>query len=254
LGYSDEKLLRLSRQAVKDGFRMIKLKVGGNIEDDRRRLHLVRRHLPGTQFSIDANQRWEVPEAIDWVNGLKEFEPYWIEEPTSTDDVLGHAAIRRGVSPIRVATGEAVHNRIMFRQFLEAEAIDVLQLDATRVGGVNENLAILLLAARFEVPVCPHAGGVGLCELVQHLSFFDYAAVSGRQEGRFIEYVDHLHEHFVEPVRIVNGRYQAPRKPGIGAEMLEESRERWLFPEGAGWQEVGDRAAVTAPHKTPSGR
>ena len=252
LGYSDDKLLRLSRQAVEEGFDMVKLKVGGSLEDDRRRLELVRRHLPGTQFAIDANQRWDVPEAIEWVNALAEFEPYWIEEPTSTDDVLGHAAIRRGVSPIRVATGEAVHNRIMFKQFLEADAIDVLQLDATRVGGVNENLAIVLLAARFGVPLCPHAGGVGLCELVQHFSLFDYAAVAGSRDGRFIEYVDHLHEHFVEPVRIVGGRYQAPRQPGIGAEMLQDSRRRWTFPDGAGWREIGERAAVTEPHKTPA--
>ena len=252
LGYSDDKLLRLSRQAVEDGFGMVKLKVGGCLEDDRRRLELVRRHLPGTQFAIDANQRWDVPEAIEWVNALAEFAPYWIEEPTSTDDVLGHAAIRRGVAPVRVATGEAVHNRIMFKQLLEAAAIDVLQLDATRVGGVNENLAIVLLAARFGVPVCPHAGGVGLCELVQHFSFFDYAAVAGSQDGRFIEYVDHLHEHFVEPVRIVAGRYQAPRRPGIGAEMLEGSRNRWSFPDGAGWREIGVRAAVTEPHMTPA--
>jgi L-fuconate dehydratase len=202
--------------------------------------------------AIDANQRWDVADAIDWVNALADFDPFWIEEPTSTDDILGHAAIRRGVAPIRVATGEAVHNRIMFKQLLEAEAIDVLQLDATRVAGVNENVATLLLAARFGVPVCPHAGGVGLCELVQHYSFFDYAAVSASQEGRFIEYVDNLHEHFAEPVRIVRGRYQAPQLPGNGAEMLLDSRTRWTFPDGAGWREVGDRAAVTEPRMTPA--
>ena len=253
LGYSDEKLLRLSRAAVDDGFRMVKLKVGGAIEDDRRRLALVRRELPGALVAIDANQRWEVDEAISWVKELAEFEPYWIEEPTSTDDVLGHATIRRGVAPVRVATGEAVANRIVFKQLLECEAIDVLQLDATRVGGINENIAILLLAARFGVPVCPHAGGVGLCEVVQHFSFFDYAAVTGTQDSRFIEYVEHLHEHFAEPVRIANGRYLAPTRPGIGAEMLSASRDRWTFPTGAGWREVGGRAAVTAPHMTPAG-
>ena len=252
LGYSDEKLLRLSREAVADGFGMVKLKVGGSLEDDRRRLGLVRRELPQLPVAIDANQRWDVAEAIEWVNGLADFEPYWIEEPTSTDDILGHAAIRRGVAPTRVATGEAVHNRIMFKQLLQAEAIDVLQLDSTRVAGVNENVATLLLAARFGVPVCPHAGGVGLCELVQHFSFFDYAAVSTSQEGRFIEYVDHLHEHFAEPVRIAGGRYAAPQLPGNGAEMLLESRLRWTFPDGAGWREVGDRAAVTEPHMTPA--
>ena len=252
LGYSDEKLVRLSKQAAADGFSMIKLKVGGSIEDDRRRLGLVRREVPGVPVAIDANQRWDVDDAISWVNELAEFEPYWIEEPTSTDDVLGHAAIRRGVSPVRVATGEAVHNRIIVKQLLQAEAIDVLQLDATRVGGVNENIANLLLAARFGVAVCPHAGGVGLCELVQHFSFFDYAAITGTQEGRFIEYVDHLHEHFAEPVRIENGRYVAPRRPGIGAEMNLASREQWTFPDGAGWRALGDRAATTSPHMTPA--
>jgi L-fuconate dehydratase len=204
-------------------------------------------------IAIDANQRWEVSEAIEWVNQLAEFNPYWIEEPTSTDDILGHADIRKGVSPVRVATGEAVASRIVFKQLLQAGAIDVLQLDSTRVGGVNENIANLLLAAKFGVPVCPHAGGVGLCELVQHFSFFDYAAVSGSQEGRMIEYVDHLHEHFAEPVRIVNGRYAAPKLPGTGAEMLGASRARWEFPAGAGWQEVGDRAAVTGASLAPAG-
>jgi L-fuconate dehydratase len=252
LGYSDEKLVRLSRAALEDGFSMIKLKVGGSIEDDRRRLALMRSEVPQARVAIDANQRWEVDEAIEWVNQLAEFDPYWVEEPTSTDDVLGHAAIRKGVSPIRIATGEAVHNRIIFKQLLQAEAIDVLQLDATRVGGVNENLAILLLAAKFGVPVCPHAGGVGLCEVVQHFSFFDYAAVTGTQDDRFIEYVEHLHEHFAEPVRVAHGRYAAPVLPGIGAEMLTSSRDRWTFPSGAGWLEVGDRASVTTPHMTPA--
>ena len=252
LGYSDEKLVRLSAEAVRDGFAMIKLKVGGSLEDDRRRLGLMRTNFPDVPVAIDANQRWDVDEAVSWMEQLAEFEPYWIEEPTSTDDVLGHATIRRGVAPIRVATGEAVANRIVFKQLLEAEAIDVMQIDATRVGGINENIANLLLAARFGVPVCPHAGGVGLCELVQHFSFFDYAAVSGSQDGRFIEYVDHLHEHFVEPARVQQGRYVAPTRPGTGAEMLADSRGRWTFPDGAGWAEVGERAAVTEPHMTPA--
>jgi L-fuconate dehydratase len=245
LGYSDEKLVRLSKEAAADGFSMIKLKVGGSVEDDRRRLALARAAVGDLPIAIDANQRWEVSEAVEWVNQLAEFDPYWIEEPTSTDDVLGHADIRRGVSPVRVATGEAVANRIMFKQLLQAEAIDVLQLDSTRVAGVNENIAIMLLAARFGTPVCPHAGGVGLCELVQHFSFFDYAAITGSQEGRMIEYVDHLHEHFAEPVRIAGGRYAAPRLAGTGAQMLLASRERWTFPGGSGWQEIGGRAAVT---------
>lgn len=246
LGYSDEKLVRLSKEAVADGFGMIKLKVGGDLNEDRRRMKLAREAVgENIKISIDANQRWEVQEAIDWVNELAEFNPWWIEEPTSTDEILGHAAIREGVSPIKVATGEAVASRIVFKQLLQAGAIDVMQIDSTRVAGVNENIANLLLAARFETPVCPHAGGVGLCELVQHFSFFDYAAVSGSMENRMIEFVDHLHEHFVEPVRVEGGRYLAPQKPGNGAEMLKESRDRWTFPAGRGWQQVGDRAAVT---------
>ncbi|BCW79939.1 MULTISPECIES: L-fuconate dehydratase [Micrococcaceae] len=253
LGYSDEKLVRLSKEAAADGFSMIKLKVGGDINDDRRRMALAREAVGGLPIAIDANQRWEVSEAVEWVNQLAEFSPYWIEEPTSTDDVLGHAEIRRGVAPVRVATGEAVQSRIVFKQLLQAGAIDVLQLDSTRVAGVNENIAILLLAAKFGVPVCPHAGGVGLCELVQHFSFFDYAVVGRSQENRMIEFVDHLHEHFAEPVRIVDGRYAAPELPGTGAEMLSASRTRWEFPNGAGWQEVGDRAAVTGAALAPAG-
>lgn len=245
LGYSDEKLVRLSKEAAAEGFSMIKLKVGGDINDDRRRMALAREAVGALPIAIDANQRWEVSEAIEWVNQLAEFNPYWIEEPTSTDDILGHAEIRKGVTPVRVATGEAVASRIVFKQLLQAGAIDVLQLDSTRVAGVNENIAILLLAAKFGVPVCPHAGGVGLCELVQHFSFFDYAVVGRSQENRMIEFVDHLHEHFAEPVRIIDGRYAAPALPGTGAEMLTASRARWEFPNGAGWQEVGNRAAVT---------
>lgn len=253
LGYGDEKLVRLSKEAVAEGFSMIKLKVGGDILDDRRRMALVRRAVGDFPIAIDANQRWEVEQAIEWVNQLASDGPYWIEEPTSTDDVLGHAKIRKGIAPIRVATGEAVANRIVFKQLLQAEAIDVLQLDATRVGGVNENIAVMLLAALYGIPVCPHAGGVGLCEVVQHFSFFDYAAISCTQSDRMIEYVDHLHENFVEPVHIVNGRYSVPLRPGIGAEMLSVSRKRWTFPLGTGWLEVGDRAAVTGAEISRSG-
>ena len=253
LGYSDEKLVRLSKEAAAEGFSMIKLKVGGDINDDRRRMALAREAVGNLPIAIDANQRWEVSEAVEWVNQLAEFNPYWIEEPTSTDDILGHADIRKGVSPVRVATGEAVASRIVFKQLLQAGAIDVLQLDSTRVAGVNENIAILLLAAKFGVPVCPHAGGVGLCELVQHFSFFDYAVVGRSQENRMIEFVDHLHEHFAEPVKIVDGRYAAPELPGTGAEMFSASRARWEFPTGAGWQEVGNRAAVTGAALAPSG-
>lgn len=246
LGYTDEKMLRLTREAVADGFGLIKLKVAGSVEDDRRRLALVRSEVgPDYPVAIDANQRWNVDEAIDWLEQLRDFDVYWIEEATSTDDVVGHAAIRKAVAPMRVATGEAVQSRIIFKQLLQLEAIDVMQIDSTRVAGVSENLANLLLAKKFGVPVCPHAGGVGLCELVQHFSFFDYAVVARTQDGRFIEYVDHLHEHFVEPVVIRQGRYQVPVQPGIGAEMHPSSVEKWTFPGGAGWIEVGDRAAVT---------
>lgn len=239
LGYSDEKLVRLSREAVEAGYDMIKLKVGTRLEDDIKRMRLARETVgPDVRISIDANQRWEVAEAIDWTNALAEFDPFWVEEPTSTDDILGHAEIRRGVTPIKVATGEAVMNRIIFKQLLQAGAIDVLQLDSTRVAGVNENIAILLLARKFGVPVCPHAGGVGLCELVQHYSFFDYASLTGDIGWKRVEFVDHLHEHFVEPARVVNGNYVAPKLPGTGAEMLEASRDRWVFPDGAGWEEL----------------
>ncbi|ANJ27514.1 L-fuconate dehydratase [Agromyces aureus] len=224
LGYSDEKLERLCREAVADGFPQIKLKVGGDLADDRRRLAIARSAVgPGFPIAIDANQRWDVAEAIAWVNALAEFDVAWIEEPTSPDDILGHAAIARGVAPIRVATGEHVQNRVVFKQLLQAGGMDVMQIDATRVGGVNENVANLLLAAKFGVPVCPHAGGVGLCEAVQHLSMFDYAAVSGSMDGRMIEFVDHLHEHFVTPTVVENGRYQAPHAPGAGTEMLAAS-------------------------------
>lgn len=224
LGYSDAKLERLCREAVADGYPQIKLKVGADLADDRRRFAIARAAVgPDFPIAIDANQRWDVDAAIEWVNALAEFDPAWVEEPTSPDDVLGHAAIARGIAPIRVATGEHVQNRIVFKQLLLAGGMDVMQIDATRVGGVNENIANLLLAAKFGVPVCPHAGGVGLCEAVQHLSMFDFIAVSGTMDGRMIEYVDHLHEHFVTPVVIERGRYLAPTAPGAGTEMLTSS-------------------------------
>jgi L-fuconate dehydratase len=228
LGYDDAKLARLSTEAVAEGFTQIKLKVGASLDEDRRRLAVARATVgPDIRIAIDANQRWDVAEAIDWVNALAEFDIAWIEEPTSPDDVLGHAAIARGVAPIRVATGEHMANRVMFKQFLQADALQVLQIDATRVAGVNENIAILLLAAKFGVPVCPHAGGVGLCELVQHLSMFDFLAVSGSRENRTIEYVGHLHEHFAAPVDVHDGRYWPPTIPGSGAEMLASSRAEY---------------------------
>ncbi|GAB3608392.1 L-fuconate dehydratase [Humibacter ginsengiterrae] len=231
LGYSDEKLARLCREAVDAGFGQVKLKVGADLADDIRRFRIAREALgPDYPIAMDANQRWGVQEAIDWVKALAEFHPAWIEEPTSPDDILGHAAISRGVAPIRVATGEHVQNRVVFKQLLQAGGMQVMQIDATRVGGVNENIANLLLAAKFGVPVCPHAGGVGLCEAVQHLSMFDFVAVTGTMDGRMIEYVDHLHEHFATPVVIENGRYLTPAAPGAGTEMLPASLDEfeWL--------------------------
>ena len=238
LGYTDEKLARLSREAVADGFDLIKLKVGGNREEDVRRLAVARDAVgPDIRLAIDANQRWDVDEAISWVNELASYDPYWIEEPTSPDDVLGHAAVRKGVEPIRVATGEHAQNRVIFKQLFQAGAIDVAQIDSCRVGGVNENVAILLMAAKFGVPVCPHAGGVGLCELVRHLSMFDFVAVSGSWDDRRIEYVDHLHEHFLDPVVIESGRYVTPVLPGYSAQMRAETLSRYAFPHGAVWQD-----------------
>ncbi|MFD7291743.1 L-fuconate dehydratase [Streptomyces sp. NPDC059897] len=236
LGYSDEKLTRLARQAVADGFTQIKLKVGADLDDDIRRCRTARAVVgPDIRMAVDANQRWNVGDAVQWTNALAEFAPYWVEEPTSPDDILGHAAIREGVAPVKVATGEHVQNRVVFKQLLQAGAIDILQIDAARVGGVNENLAILLLAAKFGVPVCPHAGGVGLCELVQHLSMFDYVALSGTTEDRVIEYVDHLHEHFVDPVVVRRGHYAAPTSPGFSATMHASSIAEFTYPDGEFW-------------------
>jgi L-fuconate dehydratase len=237
LGYSDDKLARLAREAVDDGFGMIKLKVGGSLDDDVRRLGVARAVVgPDLPVAVDANQRWDVSQAIYWMAKLAGFEPYWIEEPTSPDDVLGHAAVRRGVAPVRVATGEHVQNRVVFKQLLQANAVDVVQIDACRVGGVNENLAILLLAAKFGVPVCPHAGGVGLCEMVRHLSVLDHVAVSGRLEGRFLEYVDHLHEHFIDPAVVSGGRYAVPMLPGYSTQMRPESLAEFAYPDGPVWR------------------
>ncbi|WP_275293287.1 enolase C-terminal domain-like protein [Amycolatopsis sp. La24] len=238
LGYSDAKLVRLAEQAVAGGFEMIKLKVGGNLEDDVRRMKLARETVgPDIRIAVDANQRWDVATAVSWMTALAPFDPYWIEEPTSPDDVLGHAAIAKALAPIKVATGEHVQNRVVFKQLLQANAIDVLQLDAARVGGVNENLAILLLAAKFGVPVCPHAGGVGLCELVRHLSMFDFVAVSGSDSDRSIEWVDHLHDHFTDPAVVRDGRYLAPTAPGFSARMHDATLRRFSFPDGPEWTE-----------------
>jgi len=237
LGYTDDKLVRLSREAVADGFTQIKLKVGADLDDDVRRLRLARDAVgPGVRIAVDANQRWDVAPAIEWMRALEPYAPYWIEEPTSPDDILGHAAIRRGVSPVKVATGEHIANRVLVKQMLQAGAIDVLQIDACRVAGVSENVAILLLAAAYGVPVCPHAGGVGLCEAVQHLSMFDFVAVSGSTEDRVIEYVDHLHEHFEDPVRIVRGHYVAPDAPGMSTQMKAASLAGYAHPDGEIWR------------------
>ncbi|WP_405014490.1 enolase C-terminal domain-like protein [Kitasatospora sp. NBC_01539] len=254
LGYSDAKLTRLARQAVADGFTQIKLKVGADLADDVRRCRAARAAVgPGIRLAVDANQRWDVAEAVAWTTALAEFDPYWIEEPTSPDDVLGHAAVRRAVAPIRVATGEHVQNRIVFKQLLQAGAVDIVQIDAARVGGVNENLAILLLAAKFGVPVCPHAGGVGLCELVQHLSMFDYLALSGTTEDRVVEYVDHLHEHFLAPAVVRDGHYVAPTAPGFSAEMHPDSIAAYTYPGGTFW--AADLAARgTEPRRAETPR
>lgn len=238
LGYSDDKLRGLLQAAYDDGYRHFKLKVGADLEADRRRLRIAREVIGwDSALMIDANQVWDVPQAIDWVNALAEFRPLWIEEPTSPDDVLGHAAIRRGVAPIGVATGEHGMNRVLFKQMFQAEAIDFCQLDSARLASVNEILSVYLMAHKFGVPVCPHAGGVGLCELVQHLSIFDFVAVSGSLDGRITEYVDHLHEHFVDPVQVANGHYVLPSQPGYSAELHPETVERFSFPAGSYWRE-----------------
>jgi L-fuconate dehydratase len=235
LGYDDDKLRRRCREAVAAGFTHVKVKVGGSIEDDLRRLRIARDVLgPDRGLMLDANQVWSVPEAIAWMAELAPFQPWWIEEPTSPDDVLGHAAIARSVAPVRVVTGEHAQNRVIFKQLLQAGAVAACQVDACRLAGVNEVIAVLLLAARFGVPVCPHAGGVGLCELVVHLSAFDYIAVSGSLDERMIEYVDHLHEQFVEPVQVVGGRYLLPRSPGY-ASMTPRALADHRFPDGPAW-------------------
>ncbi len=237
LGYTDDKLARLATQAVRDGFRTIKIKVGLNLHDDIRRCQIARQVIgPNIALAVDANQRWDVDAAIAWLKELAPFNLAWVEEPTSPDDVLGHATIRRAIAPIPISTGEHTQNRVVFKQLFQAHAVDLIQIDAARVGGVNENLAILLMAAKFGVPVFPHAGGVGLCELVQHLAMADFIAISGSMEDRAIEFVDHLHEHFLDPVRIQGGRYLAPTRPGFSAEMWPESLVRFAFPDGPEWK------------------
>jgi L-fuconate dehydratase len=236
LGYDDDKLRRLCREAIAGGWEIFKMKVGADIDDDVRRAAIVREEIgPERKLMVDANQHWDVGKAIAAMERLKPFNPWWIEEPTHPDDVLGHAAIARAVAPIGVATGEHCANRIMFKQLLQSNAISFCQVDSCRLGGVNEVLAVLLMAAKFGVPVCPHAGGVGLCEYVQHLSIFDYIAVSGSLENRVIEYVDHLHEHFVHPVVIQNGHYMPPTAPGYSITMKPVSLAEYEFPNGTAW-------------------
>jgi L-fuconate dehydratase len=237
LGYSDQELARLCAEAAAEGFTQVKLKVGAVLDDDKRRFTIARDVL-GEEFdiAIDANQVWDVADAISWIGELAPFQPAWVEEPTAPEDVLGTAAIRAAVHPVKVATGEHVANRVMFKQLLQAGAIDIMQIDACRVAGVNENIANLLLAAKFGVPVCPHAGGVGLCEIVQHLSMFDYVAVSGTTAGRKTEWVDHLHEHFTAPAVVSGGRYIAPTAPGASTEMFAESVADYSYPSGPAWR------------------
>tara|TARA_B100000959_G_scaffold286498_1_gene365430 strand:- start:7977 stop:9263 length:1287 start_codon:yes stop_codon:yes gene_type:complete len=238
LGYSDEKLERLCREAVDDGFTHIKLKVGESVEDDIRRCRIARETIgDDVKLMIDANQAWEVDQAIDWMQNLTPFNPWFIEEPTSPDDVFGHKKIRENIGDVQVATGEHCQNRILFKQFIANDAIDVVQIDACRLGGLNEILTVYMLAAKYGKPVCPHAGGVGLCEYVQHMSMIDYVQISADIGERVIEYVDHLHEHFEDPCKISNGAYQIPGLPGFSVKMHDDSLQRFEYPNGAEWQE-----------------
>jgi L-fuconate dehydratase len=237
IGYAEETLPDRASEAIAAGFTHLKLKVGGDIDSDLRRARLVRDAVgPECLLSLDANQAWGVDQAIHAIELLAEVDPWWIEEPTSPDDVVGHRQIRNAVSPVWIATGEHVQNRVVFKQLLQTGAIDVCQLDCCRLGGVNEVLAVVLLAAKFGVPICPHAGGVGLCEYAQHISMFDFVAVGGSFEDRACEYVDQLHEHFVDPARVVRARYLAPTAPGYSIEMKPESLAEFAFPEGPAWQ------------------
>ena len=243
LGYSDDKIRRLCREGIAGGWSHFKIKVGRDLADDVRRAAIVREEIgPARKLMMDANQVWDVGEAIANMRELARFDPWWIEEPTSPDDVLGHATIARAIAPVGVATGEQCHNRVMFKQLMQAGAIRFCQIDSCRLGGVNEVLAVLLLAARSGIPVCPHAGGVGLCEYVQHLAIIDYVCVSASLDDRIVEYVDHLHEHFLHPVTIRGGRYVVPTEPGYSITMKPESLEQFRFPDGATW-----RVRLSAP-------
>jgi len=236
LGYSEDSLPERAREALAAGFTHLKLKVGGDLTTDLRRAKIVRDSIGAEpRISLDANQAWGIEQAIEAIQALAEVDPWWIEEPTSPDDVLGHRRIRDAVAPLQIATGEHIQNRVVFKQLLQLGAVDICQVDCCRLGGVNEVLAVVLLAAKFGVPICPHAGGVGLCEYAQHVSMFDFVAVGASLDNRVCEFVDHLHEHFVDPVRVVNGRYLAPTVPGYSIEIKPESLSEFAFPDGAGW-------------------
>ena len=242
LGFSDDQLVALCDDALANGWTHFKIKVGGDLADDIRRCTIIRKEIGSRPLMLDANQRWDVTEAIAHMQELARFDPWWIEEPTSPDDVLGHAAIRQAIAPIRVATGEHCQNRMVFKQLMQAQAIDFCQIDSCRLGGVNEILAVLLMAAKFDIPVCPHAGGVGLCEYVQHLSMFDYICVSASLENRVVEYVNHLHEHFIAPVHLHQGRYMPPLQPGYSIQMKPESLGNYQYPNGPIWQNASGRS------------
>lgn len=236
-GYDDEKIVRLASEGLAEGWTHFKLKVGGKPDDDLRRARLLRNTIGyGNKLMMDANQKWDVAEAIERTKQLAEVGPWWMEEPTNPDDILGHARIRREVPNVRIATGEHCHNRVMFKQLMQADAIDVCQIDSCRLAGVNENLAVMLMAAKFNLPVCPHAGGVGLCEYVQHLSAFDFLRVSTTLEDRVTEFVDHLHEHFVDPVKIRKAHYVLPETPGYSAEIYEDTLHDYSYPDGRFWR------------------
>jgi L-fuconate dehydratase len=245
LGYSDDKVRTLVREGLEQGWTHFKMKVGRNLDDDLRRAKLIREEIGWERkLMMDANQVWDVSEAISWMKELSAFKPHWIEEPTSPDDVMGHARIANAIAPIGVATGEHCQNRVMFKQLLQAGAISFCQIDSCRLGGVNEVLAVLLMAAKFGVSVCPHAGGVGLCEYVQHLSMFDYVAVSGCMDNRVVEYVDHLHEHFLHPVLMRGDRYMPPQAPGYSIQMKPEALDRYQFPAGEAWKRNGNSGSI----------
>jgi L-fuconate dehydratase len=237
LGYSDDKIRQQCREAKKQGWHYFKMKVGANIDDDIRRAALIREEIgDDLKLMMDANQKWDVDEAIVHIKKLEKFHPWWIEEPTSPDDILGYQQIAQAIKPVRLAGGEHGANRIMFKQFITSGAFDICQIDSCRLGGVNEVLAVLLMAAKYDVPVCPHAGGVGLCEHVQHLAMIDYIYISGSLENRVVEYVDHLHEHFIDPVKIKNGAYMPPSAPGYSIAMKAGTLQKYAYPDGEIWR------------------